>query len=436
MTGRQVFSEIEFPNYVVPDERLFFEDSHEVTISPSQNSIPSTMCQVTTAVVEEEGEVTVPLREEDDSIPTIVESTSSTSSNDINEGETLKPMAIAPVTPSNLSSPIKKNDKYSLVNSFTPMKQGEDDDSDNIMEAPDCWMDQQDDENEEKDETAKSPPPELGRFQRMARKAGIILGGGTLTAVGTFLLFVPAPTPSIYMMIGGMAVLAKEFPAAQRQLDSSRESLLSALDRAKQEDEKIAAAMEAQVQRVGEIHLSVVDNGDDEGGETDELSSEEESVEEEPSLQEDKAAAAPVPIQQKSAVKRHFESVGRNVILPLLNKVCTPLGELGTSTATSNNTSQHEEVTTKSSSPRGVASFDNDEDAKENVAPQMMSPFAKFAQFRANLRAERLKAEEQRERELMLQRINEANLKQCQQEAEEQASESPAIAAMEPIAAA
>jgi hypothetical protein len=75
-----------------------------------------------------------------------------------------------------------------------------------------------------------------------------------------------------------------------------------------------------------------------------------------------------------------------------------------------------------------------------------MSPFAKFAQFRGNLRAERLKAEERREREAMLNRINEANLKRCQQEASQHSEEEEAntlalmdltlaIATVEPISA-
>jgi hypothetical protein len=350
-------------------------------------------------------------QEEEDSIPAIVESSSSISisSND-QEREAMKPMDIAPMTPSNLrqTSPTKTSDQYRPLDAYTSSKEDQDD----YLDAPECWMDQQD--TEQVYEQEPTPQPMALRLQRMARKAGIIIGGGTLTAVGTFLLFVPAPTPSIYMMIGGMAVLAKEFPAAQRQLDSSRESLFSALARAQQEDDDYAAAMKAREQHGAETQSSVGE--DDEGAETE--LSEEESQQEEG---EDKESVAAIP--QKSAFKRHFENVGRKVILPLLTKVCTPQqqeGDSNTTTTTNTATPSKSQQQDGKSSPRGVASFD-EEDTKENTPS--MSPFAKFAQFRDNLRAERLKAEEKREREAMLKRINEANLKECQLESSKHSDE-------------
>eukprot|EP00980_Cylindrotheca_fusiformis_P003392 scaffold755_cov101-Cylindrotheca_fusiformis.AAC.6 len=398
------------------------------------------MCDEATLVVQE-SEMSQPQSEEaavviEDQIPIIVESASSTSSVDSEQRPKMKPMPIVPAV--DAEKEMKKGVERKRKSEYVPMT--------NLENEPECWMDQQERPHEEEE---SKPPP--GRLQRLARKAGIILGGGTLTAVGTFLLFVPAPTPSIYMMIGGMAVLAKEFPAAQRQLDSSRESLMSALDRAAQEDAKIAAALEAQVQHVGEIQLSLDkkkannnnnnennDDEDQEGAETDGFSSDED--EEVKQLQpptspasakksEPTVAPAVPSVVQKSAVQRHFENVGRNVILPLLNKVCTPMGEEGT-TLTATVTA---ETTTNATlpqyaqtlSPRGVSSFDDeddneDESGKENAAPppaEVLGPFARFALYRANLRAQRLKAEEQREREAMLRRINEANLQQCHEDA-------------------
>lgn len=228
-------------------------------------------------------------------------------------------------------------------------------------------------------------PGETASFkvQRLARKAGIIVGGGTMTAVGTVMLFLPCPTPSIYLMIGGMAVMAKEIPAAQRQLDTSRESLERALDRAEKE---FAGGRKINI---------VVDNG--------------KASSKTPAEQQRAIASTYIVQQQNNAVKKHFVKVGRNVILPLLNKVCSPHdGEV-------EEEKESDDATTNTNIPSADSDINNME-GKENDQPPT-NPFVRFARYRENRREELLRAEEQREREAMLARINEANLKRCQQEA-------------------
>jgi hypothetical protein len=63
-----------------------------------------------------------------------------------------------------------------------------------------------------------------GNVLKMIRKAGVAVTGGALVAVG--LPMIPMPTPGGVVVVGsGMALLATEFPAAQRALDRSRQGL-------------------------------------------------------------------------------------------------------------------------------------------------------------------------------------------------------------------
>jgi len=264
--------------------------------------------------------------------------------------------------------------------------------------------------------------PEEGpsaKIQRLARKAGIIVGGGTMTAVGTVMLFLPCPTPSIYLMIGGMAIMSKEIPAAQRQLDTTRGSLQGWVERAEKEF----------AESVRKINV-VVDNGSPKNSEQrdEKKKEEEEEVEKEENEEEEEEkkekpthtaiTSTQVVHQQRNPVKRHFVKSCRNVILPLLNKVCTPQELL------ENNVVVEQESNTKTSTPEAVpeepvktppTSPVASSEGKENASP-VNSPFARWSQYRQNRREELLKAEEQREREAMLARINEANLKKLQEE--------------------
>ena len=67
-------------------------------------------------------------------------------------------------------------------------------------------------------------------LRALARKTGAAVAGGSLLAIGVPLLPLPGPGGEA-MCIGGMAVLAKEFPAAQRVLDGTRDKLVEVLDK-------------------------------------------------------------------------------------------------------------------------------------------------------------------------------------------------------------
>lgn len=81
------------------------------------------------------------------------------------------------------------------------------------------------DENEEGDNVLK-----------VIRKAGVAVTGGALVAVG--LPMIPMPTPGGVVVVGsGMALLATEFPAAQRALDRSRQGLATLVGDDSDDDE-------------------------------------------------------------------------------------------------------------------------------------------------------------------------------------------------------
>lgn len=78
---------------------------------------------------------------------------------------------------------------------------------------------------------------EEGGFARMARKAGVAVTGGALVLAG--LPMIPMPTPGGVVVVGaGLAVLATEFPAAQRALDRSRQGLTDLVGDESDDDEE------------------------------------------------------------------------------------------------------------------------------------------------------------------------------------------------------
>lgn len=93
-----------------------------------------------------------------------------------------------------------------------------------VEEISAASKDEMDDDKEllrgwSRDETEKD-----GNVLKMIRKAGVAVTGGALVAVG--LPMIPMPTPGGVVVVGsGMALLATEFPAAQRALDRSRQGL-------------------------------------------------------------------------------------------------------------------------------------------------------------------------------------------------------------------
>ena len=78
---------------------------------------------------------------------------------------------------------------------------------------------------------------EEGGFAKMARKTGVAVTGGALVLAG--LPMIPMPTPGGVVVVGaGMAVLATEFPAAQRALDRSRQGLKDLVGDESDDDEE------------------------------------------------------------------------------------------------------------------------------------------------------------------------------------------------------
>jgi hypothetical protein len=73
--------------------------------------------------------------------------------------------------------------------------------------------------------------------KKMIRKAGVAFTGGVLVVAG--IPMIPMPTPGGVVVVGsGMALLATEFPAAQRVLDRSREGLANIVGEESDDDEE------------------------------------------------------------------------------------------------------------------------------------------------------------------------------------------------------
>ncbi len=71
---------------------------------------------------------------------------------------------------------------------------------------------------------------------KLMRKAGVAVTGGALVVAG--IPMIPMPTPGGVVVVGsGMALLATEFPAAQRALDKSREGLANIVGDESDDDE-------------------------------------------------------------------------------------------------------------------------------------------------------------------------------------------------------
>jgi len=83
--------------------------------------------------------------------------------------------------------------------------------------------------NEERTEMVENDDSQPKTALDYARKTGVAVAGGSLVAVGAVLI--PLPIPAGCIVVGvGMAVLGKEFPAAQGVLDSAKDGLVNAKD--------------------------------------------------------------------------------------------------------------------------------------------------------------------------------------------------------------
>ena len=139
----------------------------------------------------------------------------------------------------------------------------------------------------------------------MARKAGVALMGGALVAAGIPLI--PLPGPGDFMVLGGMVLLASEFPIAQKALDRTRQGLVSVLDEEKGDDNRPKGEVESVEEDQDKVDIDDLD------------------ISAEAFLKEMKQTTK----QCKQIIGEQAKRLGRNGILPLLDKVCTP-GETNT----------------------------------------------------------------------------------------------------------
>lgn len=63
----------------------------------------------------------------------------------------------------------------------------------------------------------RTPEPPV---RRHARRASVAIAGGTTVLVGIVLL--PLPGPGTLVILGGLSILGREFPRAQRSVDRAK----------------------------------------------------------------------------------------------------------------------------------------------------------------------------------------------------------------------
>lgn len=102
----------------------------------------------------------------------------------------------------------------------------------------DCDDDDDDDDKKLLRTWSREENEDNGNVLKLIRKASVAVTGGALVAVG--LPMIPMPTPGGVVVVGsGMALLATEFPAAQKALDRSRQGLANLVgDDEDDDDEK------------------------------------------------------------------------------------------------------------------------------------------------------------------------------------------------------
>lgn len=81
---------------------------------------------------------------------------------------------------------------------------------------------------------------------KFLRKAGVAVAGGTMVGVGIPLI--PLPGPGELIIVGGVALLATEFPAAQKVLDDARDKVADlCIDEEQEQEEKSSAQYENDI---------------------------------------------------------------------------------------------------------------------------------------------------------------------------------------------
>ncbi len=71
------------------------------------------------------------------------------------------------------------------------------------------------------------------------RKVGVAAAGGATIAAGVVLI--PLPGPGSLVVLAGLGILAREFPAARRTLDRAKGAAITAVERAKSRRDGSAA---------------------------------------------------------------------------------------------------------------------------------------------------------------------------------------------------
>lgn len=108
-----------------------------------------------------------------------------------------------------------------------------------------------------------SPPKKKEqKMTDMLRKGAVAVTGGVLVVAGIPLI--PCPTPGGVVVVGsGMALLATEFPAAQRALDKSREGLANMVQES--DDEAEEGEKNKTKSKKGGTYLAIAADTDDAG---------------------------------------------------------------------------------------------------------------------------------------------------------------------------
>ena len=200
------------------------------------------------------------------------------------------------------------------------------------------------------------------------KKASVAVTGGALVAVG--LPIMVAPTPGGVVVCGsGLALLATEFPAAQRVLDKSRDGLERMVgkeeddnDNSDEEKEKkgneLITVNSSSSSHGGKRYARLNNNGDDRDcnshDEDDDITDPDNiSLVCETRSITSAGSTRPMTAEQRiegaitnarkatKRTKRNLKKFVRGTILPLMNKITTEKGATTANDSLSENTSQH-----------------------------------------------------------------------------------------------
>jgi len=108
------------------------------------------------------------------------------------------------------------------------------------LSPPSKKNDDDDDEkrtNNQKKQQQQQEPELNKNYTEILRKAAVGVAGGALITVGIPLI--PLPGPGDFMVVGGLALLATEFPAAKKVLIRGRDELRRAVEECDEDEEEV-----------------------------------------------------------------------------------------------------------------------------------------------------------------------------------------------------